>query len=668
MYWNKGRVTVSGKTGPVVVLPDPIYQDEIDGYANPAITSLDEIGSFKSYCIGQFGYEWINSVRLAVSKHRVPLGKVSPTVRNPDYQDVTEAEIIRVEFSRLDRNRLYADAVIAAEIDITSIQPDTVIHDAISQWYRIRSLITVTPDGYSIVEGGIAIYDKHEADPGLPLSEYLVPVLNTSDIEEEANELLRKYYPEALLEPVAIDAERLAERMGLTVVDASLVSASDDLLMGQSIFYDGLVRVKNNEAVVNMPVHAGTILINNECGMDAVQRGSTIIHECCHHYEHDLFVWAQKLYKDDAVGIECPVNPGAGSSSGESPLFWAERQARLMTYRIKMNRIQTERKVHQLTDAYRSSHKRVIPGNELEWVIRKVADTFHTSRECARNRMEELGFEKVHGVLNYVNGEYIPPYFFGEGILQKGQTFVIGIREAMEEYGRNENFREVIGSGFYVYVEGKFCLNKGKFVRRNTNGALRMTEYARTHTEECCLRFAVVYRDNGTSYEWGQFNRSAKRVEVGGKSIVVPQNAAEPGLGQEKEFGDMIRWATNINRAIAPLNFPETLVYLMKDRKMTLERLEEMSLISTRTIKRMRNDEHYTVSSEQVVALSVGMKLPPIVSMELMRKAGIAMKNNILHNTYGMVLSVMYAEDINTVNNFLVSLNFSPLSELAMAM
>ena len=41
----------------------------------------------------------------------------------------------------------------------------------------------------------------------------------------------------------------------------------------------------------------------------------------------------------------------------------------------------------------------------------------------------------------------------------------------------------------------------------------------------------------------------------------------------------MIEWATATNKAIAPMEFPDALHYLMKDQKMTVEHLEETSLI-----------------------------------------------------------------------------------------
>ena len=133
-------------------------------------------------------------------------------------------------------------------------------------------------------------------------------------------------------------------------------------------------------------------------------------------------------------------------------------------------------------------------------------------------------------------------------------------------------------------------------------------------------------------------------------------------------FPAMIEWATATNRAIAPMEFPDALHYLMKDQKMTVEHLEETSLISTRTIIRLSNDPDYGVTREHIVALSVGLTLPPIISMELLRKAGLVMKNTIRHNTYCMVLCEMYSCKIEAVNQFLVSLNIPPLTRLGASM
>lgn len=130
-------------------------------------------------------------------------------------------------------------------------------------------------------------------------------------------------------------------------------------------------------------------------------------------------------------------------------------------------------------------------------------------------------------------------------------------------------------------------------------------------------------------------------------------------------FPALIEWATATNKVIAPLEFPDALHYLMKDRKMTVEHLEETSLISTRTIIRLSNDPEYSVTREHIVALSIGLRLPPIISTGLLWKAGLVMKNTTLHNTYRMILYAMYLSKIETVNNLLISLGFSPLTRLA---
>ncbi len=135
--------------------------------------------------------------------------------------------------------------------------------------------------------------------------------------------------------------------------------------------------------------------------------------------------------------------------------------------------------------------------------------------------------------------------------------------------------------------------------------------------------------------------------------------------GHDTAFQAVIEWATATNKAIAPLDFPDALHYLMKDRKMTVEHLEEVSLISTRTIIRLSNDPEYGVTREHIVALSVGLTLPPVISSELLRKAGLVMRNTTLDNTYRMILCMMYSSTIETVNDLLISPGISPLTRLA---
>ena len=144
----------------------------------------------------------------------------------------------------------------------------------------------------------------------------------------------------------------------------------------------------------------------------------------------------------------------------------------------------------------------------------------------------------------------------------------------------------------------------------------------------------IVFSDKGA----GQAHRADAVQNTENTGMTVFSNPCSDTSLQDNTaaFPAMIEWATATNRAIAPMEFPDALHYLMKDQRMTVEHLEETSLISTRTIIRLSNDPDYGVTREHIVALSIGLTLPPIISMELLRKAGLTMKNTLRHNTYCM--------------------------------
>ena len=49
------------------------------------------------------------------------------------------------------------------------------------------------------------------------LSDYLIPYLKRSELDTEAETILRLFYPEALVSPVPVNAFRLAGNMGFSV-------------------------------------------------------------------------------------------------------------------------------------------------------------------------------------------------------------------------------------------------------------------------------------------------------------------------------------------------------------------------------------------------------------------------------------------------------------------
>lgn len=358
------------------------------------------------------------------------------------------------------------------------------------------------------------------------------------------------------------------------------------------------------------------------------------------------------------------MNLAAFRRGENSPLFWAEHQARMMTYRVQMNRYLAMNKLDELKKAYVSQHPEPDPGKEMEWLIRQFAAYFHTTRQCARNRLTELGCHEAKGIFHYVDGQYIPPFFFSEGALEKNQTFLIDIQAAADEYGRNEHFRNLISSGRYLYMEGRFCQFDSRYVQ-TTDSGFSLTSYARMHTEECCLRFEILYSKQTYQYVWGEFYwDTTAAINRSGRVVVIPQNAAEPGLCDMEVLTQQALWNMDVRKTISGMEFGEALSYLMSVTHTSKDVLEERCLLSTRTIARLRNDPDYTVTREHIIALSIGMQLSPMISMELLRLAGLQLTNSFLHNLYGTILCSMYTYDIYTVNGFLKKAGVKPLTSV----
>lgn len=641
--------------GPVVRMARPENPNEIDEYVNPFCTELDEIGSFQSYCIGHFEHEWLDALGQMIAEGRVPITD-APRVDDPtELRHMDSGYIHRMEFSRLDRGHFYADAIIPVEITVSNQCGGTSRIWKKKQWYRLRNIIEVQPGGYSISECGVSIYHKDEANPGLPLSEYLIPVLDETGIEEEADQILMQYYPEALLSK-PVDGRLLAERMGLRV---RIFPISDMNIMGKSIFHNGILKGEGHSAYRQLEVRPGDIIVNRRYmgPSHRTQLSSIVIHECCHHYEHDLFVWAQSFYNEDILGIDCPVVRGRYPSNGQSPVFWAERQARQMTYRIKMNKMVTRAKAEEYLCLYREQNPDGSAGEQYETTIRRLARFFDVSEQCARNRMVEIGYPQAQGVLNFVDRNYIPPFSYPADVLTRNQTFLIGAKDAIKLFAQNEKFRELISSGAYIYVEGRFCIDRAEYVVRGKDGKPQLTEYTRNHTEVCCLRFDREGNSKDPEYHWDEFHlddSEPRYVVVKGERIHCPQNAAEPGLCDPNAFRAELEWSVAIRKLISGKEFGDALKVLMDVRDISVEQMESASGISVSALKRLRAGQEAT--AEQIIAIAVALQLPPMVSGDLLEMCGIRLDHNSLKNSaYQMILMTQYKTGIEQVNTFLAA-------------
>ena len=105
-----------------------------------------------------------------------------------------------------------------------------------------------------------------------------------------------------------------------------------------------------------------------------------------------------------------------------------------------------------------------------------------------------------------------------------------------------------------------------------------------------------------------------------------------------------------------PRSFPKALCYVMKLAHMTIERLAEVSQVSDSTISRYRRTGQVeSYSEDKIVAMCVAMRLPPWLSRELIKAAGVGLSETPRQRTCMMILDCMYTASVDEVQAILSS-------------
>lgn len=113
-----------------------------------------------------------------------------------------------------------------------------------------------------------------------------------------------------------------------------------------------------------------------------------------------------------------------------------------------------------------------------------------------------------------------------------------------------------------------------------------------------------------------------------------------------------------------PYDFRRKLRYLRESMGMTREKLEEKSYISSQTIKEIETNRKRGYSLETIIALCIGMKLPPEFSFDLLKMAGFHIESydNEKSCLYCYILRNLYDSPIDDINQILQVNHFDPLS------
>ena len=171
-----------------------------------------------------------------------------------------------------------------------------------------------------------------------PMTDGLVPYIKIEDMDRQATEILKAYYPEVLESPQPVSAKILARRMGLEVHKHGIVE--DGSVFGQIYFYDSVTELydRNTGSVRKGKVKAKTIVVDPQASFlfSPTSLNITIAHECIHFALHRKAFELERLCNKEFSKIQCAVSGDLADRKREDEISWMEYHANLLEPRIIM--------------------------------------------------------------------------------------------------------------------------------------------------------------------------------------------------------------------------------------------------------------------------------------------------------------------------------------------
>lgn len=451
-------------------------------------------------------------------------------------------------------------------------------------------------------------YAAYFSEKGLVrLSAGLVPELGEDDLDALAERLLAAYYPEALEKPRRVDAHEMAERMGLSVLYRQIEPEGE--IYGEIFFqetetplYDAM-----RQHQVLAPVKRKTMVVDTTATfMDGMgTHDNTIVHECVHWALHGQAMALRRAQQPDSQepAICCRVDGDAGRA-GDDRLLEMEWQANTLARCIQMPRALFRRKAEE---AWARHDMKVITPNRVEempGVIDDLAGFFGVSREAAKLRMLEVGFESVAGVYVYIDGRYLRPHSWRAGALAQDETFSIPAEDAARLMVEDADFARAAQG--YLYVEGHFVLDDPRYVTRGEDGALMLSDAARYHMDQCCLRFKMVL--GGAQARYGEFCLLSQ-------SAGIPLDPAYLSIPPEQQAEQLAKVRAERDRILGKIKATPEKAWkiLIEWRETNQSELESVTGLSRETINKLATGK--TPGNKQTVLLMCfALQLPPEIS------------------------------------------------------
>lgn len=489
----------------------------------------------------------------------------------------------------------------------------------------------------------------------LPMTDKLLPFITPADYEGFATNILRKYYPEALSNPIRLNPEVLATRIGLKVLYRTI--SEDNSVFGQIFFEDCDTELydRARKQYYTEHISAKTVLIDKDTAFlySFGTMNATVVHECVHYLLHlKAFLFA-KLFDKSLSQFQCKVIGGQTKTVIDAKMTdEMEYQANTLAPKILMPAAAFKRKAEKLIAVHKQEEQKTETIDVLEPVIEDLARFYGVSKLSAKIRLIETGYEDAAGTFIYLDGHYVKPHKYRKGAIEKNQTFSIGVQDALIQTLSDTDLFERVSRGEYLYIDSHFVLNSEKYVESD-EGSARLTDYARYHMDECCLPFeisvkkqyagnaryntiCILNREYKSPFEYDiKFTKKYENASPEERSALMRKEIIEEESLYEK--------MTN--------NYVECLRIARKERKMTYEEIAELIDKDVKTVQRIFTGETNS-TLETLVAVCLALHLPPKVSRHIISHSSVTFKRgDEAHTILQFALGTLYKSPMSEIKS-----------------
>lgn len=591
-----------------------------------------------------------------IAEHPYALNLAYARIQNPDSAMLEDMILKFTKNIRIDEDSLLFDAVVSCTINLTEDTYKGTASYETNQWLVLSCVAVVTDKLESFTVTNISGYTSGQPrkTDGHAVSKNIVPILYKKDLDDEAAAFLQKYFPKALEKPLAVPISDIAKDLGLEIIQGNRIT-DDFSVFGEIYFTAGKATIydlfKVSETTID--VKRGTILVDAytfwERNLGCVK--NTIAHEVYHWYKHRMYAAIKHiLYGQEFVACRCPSNMVYPQKNEEwSDVQRMEWQANNMAPRILMPYRTFRMKVDELLQAYDYENSPIKPAI-LTSVAEELREFYGVSRQSVLIRMMETGYKDAAIIYQY---DEESPY---HGYLDQ--------RDAFYAYRTNSEFRNIVDSGLFRYVDGYFVINDEQYIERNNEGKPTLTDYAWANLNECTLQFTwqslradeaekhfpfeLLHRETG--------ERKASKYDSKQSASAVQMSEALQKKREEFERQSAARKITGVNKTCW-----EVIFEIVQSRGLSKSHFCSLTGLGEEVYRKAEKNIDTKPSLRTIVAIGRGLDLDIGTTEKLLQLAGHAFDESDEHQALKYCITGFSGMTIDDANEFLESYNYEPL-------